>query len=79
MSNKNCRLGLDDQNPYEDKLKTVGHFLDIKYHDELDEEVAQNLGNSIGAYDSVPTAIYCFLRALQNDIPTVNVINILPN
>jgi poly(ADP-ribose) glycohydrolase ARH3 len=68
----NYRLGIDDFNPYEDKMKTVQYFLNIKYHDELDEEVAQNLGNSIGAYESVPTAIYCFLRAL-NEIPTINV------
>jgi poly(ADP-ribose) glycohydrolase ARH3 len=68
-------LGIDDFNPYEDKMKTVQSFLNIKYHDELDEEVAQNLGNSIGAYESVPTAIYCFLRAL-NEIPTINNNNI---
>ncbi|XP_008201508.1 ADP-ribosylhydrolase ARH3 isoform X1 [Tribolium castaneum] len=69
-------LGLHDQNPYEDKLNFVNYFLGIKCHEELDEEVAQNLGNSIAAYDSVPTAIYSFMRAVQNDIPTVNTDNL---
>ncbi|KAJ3665049.1 hypothetical protein Zmor_000564 [Zophobas morio] len=69
-------LELDDDHPYEDKVKFVQHFLQTNYHEELDEEVCQNLGTSILAYDSVPTAIYCFLRALKNDIETVKTDNI---
>lgn len=73
ITKRMCSLELDDDHPYEDKVKFVQHFLQTNYHEELDEEVCQNLGTSILAYDSVPTAIYCFLRALKNDIETVKV------
>lgn len=41
-------------------------------NDPDDEEVVDVLGTSIAALYSVPTAVYCFLRA-QNEIPTIKV------
>lgn len=40
--------------------------------DANDEEVVDVLGTSIAALYSVPTAIYCFLRA-QQEIPGIEV------
>lgn len=40
-----------------------------------DEEVVENLGHSMLAIYSVPTAIYCFLRA-QTEIENITVITI---
>lgn len=54
------------------KLHTIKHFLTKKYNDEYDDDVIFELGNGISAYESVPTAIFCFLRA-QTEIPTVQV------
>lgn len=45
-------------------------LLKKKPSDDLDEEVIYVLGNGISAYESVVTAIYCFLRA-QTDIPGI--------
>jgi ADP-ribosylglycohydrolase len=41
----------------------------------LDSEVQDELGNDISALGSVPTAIYCFLRAqIQQDLKGIQVI-----
>lgn len=53
-------------------MKIVENFLNKKYDEELDDEVLMCLGNSVTAHESVPTAIYCFLRALE-DIPPIKV------
>ncbi|KAJ8942685.1 hypothetical protein NQ314_010009 [Rhamnusium bicolor] len=59
------------QNAYQEKLKIVENLLEKKHDDKLDEEVILHLGHGISAYESVPTAIYCFLKA-QNEIPTID-------
>ncbi|KAG5896276.1 hypothetical protein JTB14_033573 [Gonioctena quinquepunctata] len=61
---------------YQEKLRIVEHFLGKAPDDEIDEEVIFSLGNGISAYESVPTAIYCFLRA-QSEIPRIQTDNIL--
>ncbi|KAJ8919096.1 hypothetical protein NQ315_012081 [Exocentrus adspersus] len=61
-------------NIYHDKLKTVQKLLQKEPSDDLDEEILENLGNGIRAHESVPTAIYCFLRA-QNEIPGIETEN----
>lgn len=48
-------------------------FLAVDEDDLSDEEIVKHLGNSIAALHSVPTAIYCFLRA-QHKIPGIEVI-----
>lgn len=56
-------LGLDDDPyPYQTQLKKMQILLDKKEHAD-DEEVEKILGNSVAALYSVPTAIFCFLRA----------------
>lgn len=55
-------LGLDDPCPYQTQLKKMQILLDKK-EDTHDEEVEKMLGNSVAALYSVPTAIFCFLRA----------------
>lgn len=60
---------------YQEKLKVVEYLLGKKHDDELDEEVILTLGNGVSAYESVPTAIYCFLKSLQ-EIPSIQTDNI---
>lgn len=61
---------MDDTVPYQTQLKKVGELLLASKCTE--DEVVEELGNSIAALFSVPTAIYCFLRA-QTDIPGIQV------
>ncbi|XP_069679686.1 ADP-ribosylhydrolase ARH3-like [Periplaneta americana] len=66
-------LGLDDPCPYQTQLKSMQILLDKK--DEAhDEEVERTLGNSVAALYSVPTAIFCFLRACS-PIPEIKTNN----
>ncbi|KAJ8980095.1 hypothetical protein NQ317_008556 [Molorchus minor] len=60
---------------YQDSLEIVEYLLEKEYNDGLDEEVIEKLGNDIRAHKSVPTAIYCFLRA-QSEIPKIDTSNI---
>lgn len=53
---------------YENQLKIMKDFL--KENSVTSDEVIEKLGNSISSIFSVPTAIYCFLRA-QDDIPDI--------
>jgi len=67
----------EENAPYQGKINQVLELLGKKYSDNLDDEVIHTLGNgtSISAYDSVPTAIYCFLRA-QDEIPGIETDNV---
>lgn len=58
--------------PFCEKIKQIQDLLSRKYSDDLDDEVIIILGNGISAYESVATAIYCFLKA-QNPIPRIEV------
>ncbi|CAH1994390.1 unnamed protein product [Acanthoscelides obtectus] len=73
IENANVDRDLESSSPedraYQDKLKIVEDLIGKSYED-LDEEVIFQLGNGISAYESVPTAIHCFLRA-QNDIARI--------
>eukprot|EP00090_Calanus_glacialis_P047611 TRINITY_DN9970_c0_g1_i1.p1 TRINITY_DN9970_c0_g1~~TRINITY_DN9970_c0_g1_i1.p1 ORF type:complete len:376 (-),score=142.77 TRINITY_DN9970_c0_g1_i1:38-1165(-) len=48
---------------YKAKLELVEQFLD-KSDDDLDE-ICFELGNDVSAVDSVPTALFCFLKVIQ--------------
>lgn len=52
----------EDVHPYEAKLKQISRLLKI---DPSDETVVNVLGNDSSALQSVPTAIYCFLRSFK--------------
>lgn len=52
--------------PYCEKLEIIKDFLTC---DVETEEVEAKLGNGIAALESVPTAVYCFLRASQKSCP----------
>lgn len=58
----------ENSTAYEDKLNIILDLLGK--HDFPSEEVIEILGNNISAYESVPTALYCFLRA-QKEIPQI--------
>lgn len=58
---------------YQDKLLMVQILLEKGSIES--QEVIEILGNGISAYESVPTAIYCFLRA-QSEIPQIETENI---
>jgi hypothetical protein len=66
-----CSLGLDDPYPYQTQLKKMQMLLNKK-EGAGDEEVETVLGNSLAALYSVPTAIFCFLRACA-PIPEIEV------
>ena len=72
MSNR-CSLDIEDTTPYQTQLETIQKMLSPKEYDIITEdEVVALLGNNIDALHSVPTAIYCYLRA-QDKIPNVDV------
>ncbi|XP_064609017.1 ADP-ribosylhydrolase ARH3-like [Liolophura sinensis] len=50
--------------PYTDKLLKMKEFL--KTGKSNSEQIAEDLGNDVSALDSVPTAIYSFLRAQES-------------
>uniref|UniRef100_A0A6B2E662 ADP-ribosylhydrolase ARH3 n=1 Tax=Phlebotomus kandelakii TaxID=1109342 RepID=A0A6B2E662_9DIPT len=58
--------------PYHEQLKEIQTLLATE--EPSDEVVLNNLGHSVAAPYSVPTAIYCFLRSLSEikDIPVEN-------
>lgn len=60
----------DGRELFQTRLKLMQRLLTVEGpEDPLTEiEISTSLGNGIAALDSVPTAIYCFLRA-QKDIP----------
>lgn len=60
--------------PYYSKLEAMENLLEKEEKGDniLDEEVDKILGTSVTALHSVPTAIYCFLRA-QKQIPKIEV------
>lgn len=62
-------MGIADAESYTKQLIEMQKLL-VKKAD--DEEVVETLGTSISALYSVPTAIYCFLRA-QEGIPGIKV------
>lgn len=51
-----------DLQSYRDKINHINRLLKI---DPSEETVVNVLGNSCFALDSVPTAIYCFLKSFQ--------------
>jgi len=54
----------DTASTYKHKLELVGQFLDNP-EDDLDE-ICFELGNDVSAVDSVPTALFCFLKVLRD-------------
>lgn len=65
------RLGLEDATPYQKQLAHVERLLALP-EGARDDQVQKTLGTSVTAIYSVPTAIFCFLRA-QQDIPNIDV------
>lgn len=67
------RLGLNET-PYQNQLNFIKQILQVNTPEDpvSDEEIIYALGTDISALRSVPTAIYCFLRA-QSSIPSINV------
>nr|CAD7392260.1 unnamed protein product [Timema cristinae] len=68
-SETNCLVGhsdldLEDPTPYQTQLKHMQRLLS-KEGGAHNEEVQTVLGNRIAALYSVPTAIFCFLRAQE--------------
>lgn len=67
----------EHQTAYQEKLKMVQELLTTDQTSEFldkDHNVIVNLGNNVSAFGSVPTAIYCFLKA-QNEISGIKTDN----
>lgn len=56
-------LGLSEPQPYKIQLGIIKSLISENNEGPHDEKVIQKLGNSVAALYSVPTAIFCFLRA----------------
>uniref|UniRef100_A0A6I8NW34 ADP-ribosylhydrolase ARH3 n=2 Tax=Ornithorhynchus anatinus TaxID=9258 RepID=A0A6I8NW34_ORNAN len=57
-------LGMEEF-PYLSRLKKISEFLE--QNSVTKEDVVSELGNGIAAFESVPTAIYSFLRCMEPD------------
>lgn len=68
IEKENPGLDFEDANPYKKQLEAMEKLL--SQENVHDEEVETVLGTSIAALYSVPTAVYCFLRA-QQPIPKI--------
>ncbi|XP_046432682.1 ADP-ribose glycohydrolase ARH3-like isoform X2 [Neodiprion fabricii] len=67
-------LGLVDPSPYKTQLKLLRNLICEDGDGPHDEKVVHQLGNDVSALHSVPTAIYCFLKA-QKPIPAIQTEN----
>jgi hypothetical protein len=66
-------LGLQEPAPYQEALGIARKMLGQS--ETLDEQVEEYLGTEISALRSVPTAVFCFLRAQQNiELPGIQVL-----
>ncbi|KAL6267129.1 hypothetical protein P5V15_000208 [Pogonomyrmex californicus] len=63
LINKMDKIGDDSSQLYKERLSIVKNLVSEEGDDPNEERVVQELGNSIRALESVPTAIFCFLRA----------------
>lgn len=63
IEKQNSGLDFEHENPYRKQLDEMDRLL--SQENVHDEEVENVLGTSIAALYSVPTAVYCFLRAQQ--------------
>lgn len=72
IESDNVFLKEEDPTPYKNRLKEIQHLL--KRDEVDDEEVIAKLGNGEEALQSVPTAIYCFLRS-ERPVKTVKTEN----
>lgn len=72
MGNENFRIESEDATPYQSKLRRIQKLLKTKHSDDYNDEVIYHLGNDISALRSVPTAIFCFLKA-QKEISGIDV------
>ncbi|XP_031832245.1 ADP-ribosylhydrolase ARH3 isoform X2 [Nomia melanderi] len=67
-------LGLSEPQPYKLQLSILKNLILENGEGPHEEKVVQQLGNNVAALYSVPTAIFCFLRAQKpiTDIQTEN-------
>lgn len=63
-------FGFENEKPYQKQLNEVLRLL--KADEPTDQEIIQVLGHKATALNSVPTAIYCFLKG-QNEIKGIEV------
>ena len=56
-------LGISEPQPYKIQLSTIKSLISEDGEGPHAEKIVQKLGNSVTALYSVPTAIFCFLRA----------------
>merc|ERR1719154_1035862 len=68
---KHVRAGIElfessrQNKDYSSKLVQVEEYLDSSSETEL-EEICFELGNTVAAIESVPTALFCFLRCMRD-------------
>lgn len=69
-----AEMGALVEEPYREKLLLIENLIQRKYEaNEIDDEVIETLGNDISALGSVPTAIFCFLKAYRETEAMKNV------
>lgn len=68
----NFRVNFSPSETYWKKLQTIKILLEEGNDVQSNETIINHLGNHKEAFRSIPTALYCFLRA-QTDIPHIEV------
>lgn len=59
-------LGLKKETPYQNQLKEIKRLLNPVNAKPSEDEILNILGHSVAALYSVPTAIFCFLKGIQD-------------
>ncbi|EFN69445.1 Poly(ADP-ribose) glycohydrolase ARH3 [Camponotus floridanus] len=62
LINKMDKIEVESQ-PYKERLKRVKNLLSDTRDEPNEQRIAKELGNNVRALESVPTAIFCFLKA----------------
>ncbi|XP_011704255.1 PREDICTED: poly(ADP-ribose) glycohydrolase ARH3-like [Wasmannia auropunctata] len=76
LINKMDKIEGDASGLYKERLNTVKDLLSEDGDDPNEQKVAEELGVTVRALESVPTAIFCFLRA-QRSIKKIRTYNCL--
>ncbi|GAB1866309.1 ADP-ribosylhydrolase ARH3 [Camponotus japonicus] len=62
LINKMDKIEVESQ-PYKERLKRVKNLLSETRDEPNEQRIVKELGNNVRALESVPTAIFCFLKA----------------
>lgn len=74
LINKMDKIEVGESQPYKERLRIVKNLLSEIGEDPNEQRIVKELGANVRALESVPTAIFCFLKA-QKRIKKIRTIN----